>query len=308
MNEQANAPMHLLKIPATSANLGAGFDTAGLALELYNELFFCPAEALQIELAEPNPRIPLDSSNMIYAAAKRTADLAGRALPPFYMKQYNHIPMASGMGSSAACIVGGILIADTLLNLWLSKKQMLDIATQIEGHPDNVAPAIYGGLCINQNNEGNITTLQIPVEGDIAVCVAYPSFALSTKQSRQMLPTKVTMADAVHNLSCMSFLTAAFYTQNYALLPQALDDRLHQPYRKHLIPGYDEVASAAQTLGAYGTCLSGAGPSMLCFVKASELSSFAEAFSREIHKIPGDWIAIPSLINKHGATLEEAVQ
>ena len=100
-------------------------------------------------MAEPNPSIPLDERNLIYIAAKQTADFARRILPPFYMKQYNNIPMASGMGSSAACIVAGIYIADTLLNLWLSKKQILDIANQIEGHPDNVAPAIYGGLCIN---------------------------------------------------------------------------------------------------------------------------------------------------------------
>ena len=207
MNEQANAPMHLLKIPATSANLGAGFDTAGLALELYNELRFCPAEALRIELAEPNPRIPLDSNNMIYAAAKRTADLAGRALPPFYMKQYNHIPMASGMGSSAACIVGGILSADTLLNLWLSKKQMLDIATQIEGHPDNLAPAIFGGLTASLMDGETPVTAHFKLAETLHFVVLIPDFPLSTALARSVLPKTVAFSDAVFNVSHAALLT-----------------------------------------------------------------------------------------------------
>lgn len=304
-NSLFQAPMRMVRVPATSANLGAGFDTAGLALDIYNAIAFCEAETLTIELSEPNPAIPLNESNLIYLAAKQTADLAGRALPPFYMKQYNHIPMASGMGSSAACIVAGICIADALLNLWLSKKQMLDIANQIEGHPDNVAPAIYGGLCINQNNEGNVLTLQVPIKGDIACCIAYPAFALSTCEARKALPVQVPMKDAVHNLSCVALLTAAFYTQDYSLLSSALTDRLHQPYRKHLLTGYDEVMKAASELGAYGTCISGAGPSMLSFVKESELSSFTENFSAALREIPGNWLAIPSLINHNGAAIEE---
>ena len=302
----SQAPMHIVHVPATSANLGAGFDTAGLALDIYNSITFCEADTLTIELAEPTPSIPLDERNLIYIAAKQTADFAGRILPPFYMKQYNNIPMASGMGSSAACIVAGIYIADTLLNLWLSKKQILDIANQIEGHPDNVAPAIYGGLCINQNNGGNVLTLQIPVKGDIACCIAYPDFALSTHEARKALPQQVPMADAVHNLSCMALLTAAFYTQDYSLLSSALTDRLHQPYRKHLLIGYDQVIKEANKLGAYGTCISGAGPSMLSFIKESELSSFTESFSIALREIPGNWIAIPSRINANGAIVEEA--
>ncbi len=300
-----NTSMHVVHVPATSANLGPGFDTLGMALDIYNSVVFCQSDTLTIELETSNPNIPLNSQNLIYIAAKRTADLLGRALPPLYLKQYDHIPMASGMGSSAACIVAGIYIADTLLNLWLSKKQILDIATQIEGHPDNVAPAIYGGLCLNQNNNGDILTLQIPVKGDIAVCIAHPSFSLSTKTARKVLPHEIPMHDAIYNLSCIGLFTSAFYTQDYSLLPYALQDKLHQPYRKHLIKGFDQIIKIAHSLGAYGTCISGAGPSMLSFIKESQLDFFAQNFSEALKEISGNWSVIPSKINKNGAIVEK---
>ena len=293
------------KTPASSANMGVGFDSTGLAVKIYNEVhFFETEEGLVIELNTPNEFIPKDKRNLIYRAAEYTAKTCGKTLPGIYMKQFDSIPGTRGLGSSAACIVNGILIANTLLGLNLNKQEILNIATALEGHPDNVAPAIYGGVCISAVDDGKVVSHPISVKDDLAVCVAVPSFTLSTRKARSVLPESVSMADAINNISREGLLVSALYSGNYSLLPTALQDRLHQPYRKRLIAGYDKVVNAAKQCGAYARCISGAGPTILSFIPAA-LPDFEENLNKKLTNIAGGWQAIVCPFDKDGAAVTE---
>ena len=292
-------------IPATSANMGVGFDAAGLALGIYNTIVFeRRPSGLEIEAVHPKFRAPRDERNLIYRAAKFAADALGAALPGLYLRQDDHIPHTRGLGSSAACIVGGIMLADQLLEAHLTQDQILALATQMEGHPDNAAPAIFGGVCVSVRcADGGICTQHIPVRDDLGVVALVPDFTLSTRRAREVLPETVSRADAVANTSRMGLLVSLLYTGKYDLLQEALADRLHQPYRKALIPQYDAVASAAQKAGAYGVCLSGAGPTMLVFYPAQD-AAFAERLSRALSGIEGGWQPVFTHIDQRGAYIE----
>ena len=295
--------MYQVRIPATSANMGVGFDCAGLALDIYNTIAFERRKSgLQIEFAHPEPFVPRDGRNLIVRAARFAADKIGRKLGGLYLRQDDHIPHTRGLGSSAACIVGGIHIANTLLDGRLSREDMLEIATELEGHPDNAAPALYGGVCVSTRYEGKVLTQNIPVREDLAVCPIVPSFTLSTKKSRDVLPAGVTRQDAIQNIACMGLLVSALYTGDYRLLAPAMQDRLHEPYRKALIPGFDDVERVALEQGAYAVCLSGAGPTLLAFYPAGGNSP--EKLSAALAGVPGGWKAISSGFDRRGAYVE----
>lgn len=296
--------MYSVKIPATSANMGVGFDSTGLAVELYNTIhFFEIEEPLIIETDKESPNVPRDKRNLIYRAAKYTAEKYGKRLPGLYMKQFDDIPSTRGLGSSAACIVGGICIADTLLGLGLDRMEMLNIATDLEGHPDNVAPAIFGGVCISAVDDGRVVSHPIPIRDDLAVAVLIPSFTLSTKKARSVLPEQVSMADAINNISREGLLISALYSGNYELLSTALQDRLHQPYRKRLIAGYDKVTGICGECGAYASCISGAGPTILSFFPAAKEDTEALLNSR-LADIAGGWRAIVAPFDRQGFTVK----
>ena len=295
--------IYSVKIPATSANMGVGFDSTGLAIELYNTIhFFEIEEPLIIETDKESPNVPKDKRNLIYRAAKYTAEKYGKKLPGLYMKQFDEIPSTRGLGSSAACIVGGICIADTLLGLGLERMEMLNIATDLEGHPDNVAPAIFGGVCISAVDDGKVVSHPIPIRDDLAVAVLIPSFTLSTKKARSVLPEQVSMADAINNISREGLLISALYSGNYELLSTALQDRLHQPYRKRLIAGYDKVTGICGECGAYASCISGAGPTILSFFPAAMEDTEALLNSR-LADIAGGWRAIVAPFDRQGFTV-----
>jgi len=294
-----------VNIPASTGNIGVGFDSAGLSVSLYNSIDFCINNgALVIEQQFPNPNIPCDETNLVYVSAKKAADLMGKKLPSLYLRQHNRIPLASGLGSSAACIVGGVMIANSVLDARLSKAGILEIAAELEGHPDNAAPAIYGGICISQKTDKGFFTHPIPVKNDLALCFAVPSFALSTKEARKVLPKTLPVADAIHNIACMAFLISAIYSGQYSLLNQALDDRLHQPYRKQFIPRFDDIIKTALSLGAYGACLSGAGPTMLAFVNKESAQKFSAEFGATLKSFPGGWNVFAADLDRAGAYIE----
>ncbi len=297
--------MWKVSIPASSGNIGVGFDCAGLAIALYNAIDFEERESgLVIEQSVPAPYIPCNEKNMIFQAAKYAADKLGKKLPGLYLKQYNGIPHTRGMGSSAACSVGGILIADTVLGSKLSKDEVLEIATELEGHPDNAAPAIFGGACVSAKHSGKILTRPIPIHEDLALCLAIPSFTLSTKKARGVLPSQISVADAISNISGMGLLISAFYSGDYSSLRVALNDRLHQPYRKNLIAHFDDVIQAFYDSGAYGACLSGAGPTILAFVdKADE--QLAARVAQKTKAFSGNWNILSSDFDRRGAFVEK---
>jgi homoserine kinase len=255
-----------INVPATSANLGPGFDALGLALDLWNTTSITPASEFAVTIqGEGADRLAMGKNNLIVRAAQRLADRAGRPLPPFQAECVNAIPLSSGMGSSSGAILTGLLAGNALLENRFTRDEILDFACEMEGHPDNVAPAMLGGLVVSTIQEGRVIARQIPVGMDMHVTIALPDFYFPTKQARAALPNKVSMKNAVHNISRAVLVTEAFRSGDLSLLGDAMVDKLHQPYRLKLIPGAASAMEAAKTAGAAAAALSGAGPGVIAF-------------------------------------------
>ena len=263
-------------VPATSANVGAGFDSLGLALSLYNEFTFAAADRVRITPLDGS-RIPLGPNNLVYRSARAVYDQLGLPLKGLAITQTNAIPMARGLGSSSACIVAGILGANALLGDKFTRRQMLTLATAIEGHPDNVAPALLGGFVTSVYDEGQVYTVKKNIDPELAFAAFIPDFCLLTAKARAALPQMVSHKDAVYNLSRAALATAAFCDGDYALLDVATKDALHQQYRLPLIDGGDEVFELAQELGALGVYISGAGPTVMAVVHRDDTAFFDRA-------------------------------
>lgn len=257
-----------IKVPATSANLGPGFDSLGLALDLWNETTVVPANDFAVTVTgEGADRLASNRSNLIVRAAQMLADHVGRSLPPFHAECLNAIPLSSGLGSSAAAIVTGLLAGNALLGDPLLRDEILRLASELEGHPDNVAPALLGGLVVSTMHAGKVIARSIPLGADLRVTIVLPDFHLSTRQARAALPKKIPMRDAVHNISRAVLVTEAFRDGDLPLLGRVMSDQLHQPYRLPLIPGAQSAMDAARRAGAEAVALSGAGPSLIAFSK-----------------------------------------
>lgn len=226
--------------------------------------------------------MPEDGSNLILRAAARLFEKAGRSMPALRVKATNGIPLASGMGSSAAAVVGGLVAANALLDGPLSRKEILRLAFEIEGHPDNAAPAIFGGLVIVSAMGEELITQTVDVP-PLQVAIALPNVRLSTAEARAALPQSVTLGDAVFNIGRAALVVKALEHGDYELLRYAMVDRLHQPYRRRLISCYDEVVVAARKAGAAAIALSGAGPSLVAFA-AEGHELIAKAMGAAIEK------------------------
>jgi homoserine kinase len=256
-----------VQVPATSANMGPGFDTLGIALQLYNTVEMDEIdEGLVIEIeGEGADKIPRDSSNIVYQAANTVFKQVNFVPKGIRIKLVNNIPVARGLGSSAAAIVGGIVAANFVSGEKLAEKDLLAIATSIEGHPDNVAPALLGGIVVSAMDDEDVKYIKITPPSQLKCIVAIPDFHLSTSAARDVLPTSVSMQDAVFNIGRASLLVGAFISGDLSLLSVAMDDKLHQPYRSNLVPGMKKVFAAAKLAGARGVALSGAGPTLIAF-------------------------------------------
>jgi homoserine kinase len=268
-----------VKVPATSANLGPGFDALGLALDLWNETVVTRAKDFVVNVSgEGANRLASGKNNLIVRAAQKLADRAGQLLPPFHAGCLNAIPLSSGMGSSSAAILTGLLAGNALLDDPFSQEEILILASEMEGHPDNVAPALLGGLIVSTVEDGRIIARQIPIGMDVCITIVLPDFYLPTIQARAALPKRITMKNAVHNISRVVLVVEAFRTGDLDLLGTAMTDTLHQPYRLPLIPGAQDAMDAARRTGAEAVALSGAGPSLIAFSKTE--SGVGEAMRR----------------------------
>ncbi len=255
-----------IKVPATSANLGPGFDTLGLALDLWNETTITPAKEFSVQvMGEGAGRLASGKNNLIVRAAQRLAERAGKSLPPFHAECVNRIPLSSGMGSSSAAILTGLLAGNASLENPFSREEILNLACEIEGHPDNVAPVMMGGLVVATMKQGEVIARQIPIVTNIQITIALPDFYLPTKQARAALPKKVSMRNAIHNISRTALVVEALRVGDLELLGKVMTDKLHQPYRLKLIPGAASAMDAAKEAGASAVALSGAGPSLIAF-------------------------------------------
>lgn len=259
----------MIKIPATSANIGPGFDCFGLALDLYNEIEYelsgNPGDLEMIIKGEGKNTLSKGRDNLLYVSFIKVFDYLGKKPPGIKIKQINRIPLSRGLGSSSAAIVGGIVLANEILDNPLDNNQLLKIAVEIEGHPDNVAPALLGGFVISFKNNNDIISKKINVPAKIFATVIVPEFHLSTKESREVLPKVVPMEDAIFNIGRASLLVSSLITEDYENIKFAFADKLHQDYRAPLIPGLLEIIEEAEKMDIFGISLSGAGPSIIIF-------------------------------------------
>lgn len=255
-----------VRVPASSANLGPGFDALGLALSLYLECRFRLSPALRISAqGRDTAEISLGEDNLIWQTALRVAQDVGAKLPPIELAIRNDIPLGKGLGSSAAALTAGVIIADQLLNLHWKPLRILDEAARIEGHPDNVAACVLGSIVASAIDEVGVAhAVRLELHESYSVGVVVPDFVLPTSRARLVLPVSYSRADTVFNVQRSALLVAALTTGTTHAFPTALGDRMHQPYRSCLVPGLEEIIRL-RAPGLLGCALSGAGPSVLVF-------------------------------------------
>lgn len=256
-----------VQIPATSANIGAGFDSLGLAVSMYNYISLEEQDGLEI-LSVDGVKIPTDERNLVYKCVKYIYDLCDRPLPGMRIEQSNAIPMARGLGSSSACIVGGLVGANALLGNPLRTSELVNIAATMEGHPDNSTPALLGGLCTAVLDNGKVYYVKQEIAEDLRFVTIIPDFELKTKFAREALPNEIPHKDGVFNLSRAALMSVSLYSRNYQNLRIAADDRLHQPYRLSLINGAHEVLDMTYKHGAYASYISGAGSTLMSIISS----------------------------------------
>jgi homoserine kinase len=255
-----------VRVPASSANLGPGFDALGLGLDLYLECRFRVAGALGIRVTGRDAHtISTGSDNLIWQTALRVASDVGMTMPPIDLEIANDIPIGKGLGSSAAALTAGVVIASEVLGLNWDQHRVLDEAAQIEGHPDNVAACVLGAIVASAiDSEGKARAVRLDLNPHYGVAVVVPDYVLSTSKAREVLPATYSRADAVFNVQRSALLIVALATGVTSAFPTALEDKMHQPYRFPLVPGLEEIAHLRAT-GLLGCALSGAGPSILVF-------------------------------------------
>jgi len=257
-----------VKVPATTANIGPGFDCLGIAIDIYNTIEVEEyGEELYIKVVgEGCNEVPCDQTNLVYSSMQKVFDVVGYRPKGIRMTLINEIPVARGLGSSAACIVGGMVAANALTGFRLGLHELLKLAVQADGHPDNVVPALVGGMTAACLEGEEVLYVKMDPPPGIKLAVMIPDFELSTVQARQVLPDAIPVKDAVFNISRTAILVASFLTGRSEMLAVATQDRLHQPYRKALIPHWDDIFFYAGKWGAKGVFLSGSGPALVAIL------------------------------------------
>ena len=271
-----------ITVPATSANLGSGFDSLGLALTMYNTIYLEEYDGIDI-VSLDDVEVPTDESNLIYSSAKRIYEILDKPFKGLKIRQKNDIPMARGLGSSSACLVGGLMGANALLGNALTKDELINLSAAIEGHPDNTTPAILGGLVTCAVDHGKVYSVSVPVDGHAKFVALIPPETLKTFHARSVLPQTVSRENSVFNLSRAALMTASLFSGRLENLKIATDDMLHQPFRMGLIKGADTAFRVAYETGAYGVYISGAGSTIMAIVDDKD-DTFAARIGVELKK------------------------
>ena len=305
-----------VKTPATIANLGPGFDSFGLAIPIYNiislEETVLPGSGIQINIInEKNNEetdladVPVDKNNIVYKAIELSYNFIGQSPNELKITIKTQIPISRGLGSSASVIVGGLIAANELLGRPADEKVLMSIATEIEGHPDNITPAFLGGITISSwEEDGSVVHKQLPWNDEWKLMVCVPDYELNTEISRSVLPKEVPMKDAVFNLKRTAMFVHALHTKDEELLKLSLLDKLHQPYREKIVPGLAEIKNNLKHVnGVLGTILCGAGPSILVIYNGIGVSEIKEIVTNSwnYHNIKPTFFNLP--IEKNGAVL-----
>ncbi len=292
-----------ISVPATTANLGAGFDTFGLALNLFNEFIVEESSSIEIETSPKNDFLENPENNLFVQVLKRSCEYFGNEFHGVKLTQKNNVPVARGLGSSATAIVAAIMVSAFVNKKELTDKDFFNIAYEFEPHPDNLLPAWKGGFTIALKDKENTFYQKLDFPKEIKAVVAIPDFQLSTEEARKVLPEKIPLKDGIFNVQRASLFVSAVITKRFDLLKVAMDDKFHQPYRKKLIPGFDNVIKNALENGALGASLSGAGPTILALATENFDNigkSMAEAFEKE--GVKAEYKVLD--INEEGAKIE----
>lgn len=305
-----------VKTPATIANLGPGFDSFGLALPLYNivsiEETVLPGSGIEINIInEKNNEennladVPTDKNNIVYKAIELLYNFIGQSPNELKITIKTQIPISRGLGSSASVIVGGLIAANELLGRPADEKVLMSIATEIEGHPDNITPAFVGGMTMaSWEEDGSVVYRKMPWNDEWKLMVCIPDYELNTEISRSVLPKEVPLKDAVYNLKRSAMFVDALYNKDEELLKLALKDKLHQPYREKIVPGLSDIVSNLKHVnGVIGTVLCGAGPAILIIYNGIGVSEIKEIVTNSWNyfNVKSNFLNLP--IEKEGAIL-----
>ena len=278
-----------IQVPATTANIGCGFDTLGLALNLYSTFTFEINHEFKVSGCEKKYQ---NEDNLVITSYKKVFKKLNKKIIPISLHIDSNIPVSRGLGSSASCIIAGIWAANAMLEYPLSKEECLDIATEIEGHPDNVAPAIYGNLCASFMDD-HVYTAKFQASKDLNLLVMIPNFEVSTNNARKVLPKTIDYKDAIFNLSRVACLCKAIEDNNQEMIHHALKDKLHEPYRKELIHEYEEIKAICKDEVAF--FISGSGPTLICIVKNDE-----KHLINQIKQLKHHWTCLTLSIDTKG--------
>ena len=268
-----------VRVPATTANMGCGFDCIGMAVAIYNEITVTSEVGPTIEISgEGMNCLPMDGTNLVYRTMVDFFRTMGLDTPRFSLQMHNEVPLTGGLGSSSAALVGGLLAADALVGNPVTRDEILRLACELEGHPDNVAPALLGGMVVAVLENGQPVAVQVPISPQLRAVVFTPRFSMPTEQARSLLPQTISRADAVHNIGRAALLVASLLDGRLDLLRTATQDRLHQPYRQTLFPEMYSLFDAALEAGALAAYLSGAGSALLALTLQTDTEAVARAF------------------------------
>lgn len=275
--------MFQVKVPATSANLGPGFDCMGLALKLYNYITVEESDELVINLTgDYTDNIPINKDNLLWKSACLLWQKIGCKPHPLKITLDNYVPPARGLGSSSTAVVGGLMIANALEAFPLDRFELLKLANEIEGHPDNVTPAIYGGITLTVMSENTVVPRILAKHPKFKTVVVIPDILVETEKARRILPSTVSRNDVIFNTSRVGLLVDILINEDYDLLSIATQDRIHQNQRASLIPGMPEALKSALDAGAYGAALSGSGPTLLAFCPEGSEQKVADSMKEAL--------------------------
>jgi len=254
------------KVPATSANLGPGFDCLALALGIYDEIEMKLADTVQVSVkGEGEKELATDENNLMVKVVQHLFRQAGKPFSGIHIKAKNAIPLTKGLGSSSAAIVGSLYGANELLGRPFKREELFNFASHLEGHPDNVAAAIFGGFTISWRENGDAKALSFAPPSNLKVILGIPDFEVYTIRARNILPAVWSKEDVVFTLGRACLLSASMVSKKYDFLKAACEDRLHEPYRGKLVPGYEQIREQVHEMGGLGVAISGSGPSVLAF-------------------------------------------
>lgn len=292
-----------VRVPATSANLGPGFDAFGVAFELYNIFSFEERDNGKLTIRGVDRRYQ-GKSNLVYKAMLKVFNKVHYQPKGLYIYSDVNIPVSRGLGSSASCIVAGLVGANALCGAPLSGKELFDMAVEMEGHPDNVAPALYGGLVVSLGLNDTNYYIKNEVHENFEFYAVIPDFTLSTAQARRALPFKINHRDAVFNISRATMTYQALIDGRSDILKVCMEDKLHQPYRSEMIHGYTDITEKAAALGAVNSCISGAGPTIL-IINEKDNFLFNTKFSDWLNETYSNYQFISLKLDNTGVAIDQ---